>query len=221
MSGSGKIHMARSVDFSSLQAAGLEPTLAAAAITGTRTVENRIDMALEMMDVNSMDTGRYRAIIIQDPNDRQALQGFINMASVVSARSRELGRGGLNVRTIDILRDALNDYTGLQADFVGTITYDDSRIMEMPIIIPSGTPNESEMENLAHYLLAGGFVFGSIWTEALEKYAGLVSGQDFWTERLADDHPVYSAYFDLKGACPPAIHLPWAAASRGCRAGTC
>ena len=58
------------------------------------------------------------------------------------------------------------------------------------------------MENLAHYLLSGGFVFGSIWTEALEKYAGLVSGQDFWTERLADDHPVYSAYFDLKGGVP-------------------
>ena len=113
--------------------------------------------------------------------------------------------GRLNMRTIDILRDALNDYTGLQADFVGTITYDDSRIMEMPIIIPSGTPNESEMENLAHYLLAGGFVFGSIWTEALEKYAGLVSGRDFWTERLPNDHPVYRAYFNLKGGVPTGV----------------
>ena len=59
------------------------------------------------------------------------------------------------------------------------------------------------MKNLARYLLSGGFVFGSIWTEALENYGGLVSGQDFWTERLADDHPVYSAYFNLKGGVPP------------------
>ena len=63
-------------------------------LTGTRSSENKIDMALELMDVNSMNTGRYRAIIIEDPTDRQNITGFIRFAHVQSARSIEFGRGG-------------------------------------------------------------------------------------------------------------------------------
>ena len=205
MGGSSKIQMARNVEISSLQSVNLEPTLVADAITSTRTVENKIDMALEMMDVNSMDTGRYRAILIQDPNDRQALKGFINFATVVSARSIDFGTGGMNNRIVDEVRDALNEFTGITARLIGQLTYDDSRIMEVPVIFPSGQPNEAEMEHLSRYLLAGGFIFGNLGTaveEALEKYGGLVHGRDFWNQRLAEDHPLFVAYFDLKGGAP-------------------
>ena len=176
----------------------------------SRTPENKIDMGLEMLDVDAMDTGRYRAVVVQDPNDKQALKGFIKLARVVSASyvaetQTNVVDGGLNNQEIDILRDMLNEWTGLQADFAGSLTFDDDRLLEVPIIIPQGAPNEGEMENLARYLLAGGFVmaeefdFDGIWTEALEKYGGLVKGRDFYTERLPEDHPVFSAYFDLRG----------------------
>ena len=95
-------------------------------------------MALEMLDVNSMDTGRYRAMIIQDPNDRQAVSGFVKMAQVMSGRSVAAGQtgwGSINVLDVDILRDMLNEYTGIKAEFLGTIMYDDERIMEVPILI--------------------------------------------------------------------------------------
>ncbi|MEE3258053.1 MAG: DUF4159 domain-containing protein [Candidatus Latescibacterota bacterium] len=175
----------------------------------SRTPENKIDMGLEMLDVDAMDTGRYRAVVVQDPNDKQALKGFIKLARVVSASyvaetQTNVVDGGLNNQEIDILRDMLNEWTGLQADFAGSLTFDDDRLLEVPIIIPQGAPNEGEMENLARYLLAGGFVmaeefdFDGIWTEALEKYGGLVKGRDFYTERLPEDHPVFSAYFDLR-----------------------
>ena len=55
------------------------------------------------------------------------------------------------------------------------------------------------MQNLARYLISGGFVFGELWAEALEKYGGLVRGKDFWSERLQDDHPIYSAFFEIGG----------------------
>ncbi|NKB68138.1 MAG: hypothetical protein GKR89_13835 [Candidatus Latescibacteria bacterium] len=158
-------------------------------------------MALEMLDVNSMDTGRYRAIVIQDATDKQGVKGFLKMAHVISARSIAAGTVGganLNLRSIDGLCDVLNEYTGLQASFIGTITYDDERMLEIPIIIPQGAPNESELEHLARYMLAGGFIMGGYWREALVKYGGLVEGQDFWTERLSDGHPIFSAFFDLK-----------------------
>jgi hypothetical protein len=57
---------------------------------------------------------------------------------------------------------------------------------------------------MTRYLMNGGFIFGSIAFahEGLEKYGGLVEGRDFWSERLPDDHPVFSAYFEFKGGAP-------------------
>ena len=46
---------------------------------------------------------------------------------------------------------------GLTARFIGQVTYDDERLLEVPVVFPVGTPNESELEHLAPYLLAGGF----------------------------------------------------------------
>lgn len=181
---------------------GLEPTLAAMDLSTSRAADARIDMALEMLDVNSMDTGRYQAMVVQDANNRQAVKGFVKFAHVIAASSIEVGsvgHGNLNLRTIDLLVDGLNEFTGIKAQFVGSITYDDERLMDMPIIIPQGTPNESEMEHLARYVLAGGFVFGGISTEYLEKYGGLVNGHDFWTQQLSHNHPLFSAFFDIKG----------------------
>ena len=60
------VRMARQISFHDMQ---LEPVLHASLIVGARQPENRIDMALSMLDVNSMDTGQYRAMVIQDPND--------------------------------------------------------------------------------------------------------------------------------------------------------
>ena len=197
--GSG-INLSSQTHFSARSTLDFEPKLTAMSVTSTRASEHKIDMALEMLDVNSMDTGRYRAMVIQDASDKQAIKGFVKFAQVMSARYQ--GRGA-RVREVDRLRDVVNEYTGLRADFVGLITYDDPRLLEVPIIIsPRGTPNEAEMANMAEYLLAGGFVFGGLWSEALEKYGGLIRGKDFWSERLPEDHPVYTAFFDLRGGMP-------------------
>ncbi|MBM3280832.1 MAG: hypothetical protein FJY95_22550 [Candidatus Handelsmanbacteria bacterium] len=211
-SGVSAIGLPRQLDSAPRMGMGLEPGLAAQGLSESRTVENKIDMALEMLDVNSMDTGRYRAMVIQDAKDRQNLKGFIKFAQVMSASAVSSGTmawGAVNVREVDRLRDAVGEYTGLQADFIGSISFDDERLMEVPIIIPQGAPNESELAQLAKYLMAGGFVFGGIWGEALEKYGGLVQGRDFWSERLSDDHPIFSSFFDIKGGMtsgyPPSL----------------
>ena len=204
--GSG-ISLAGQANFSAMSSMNLEPKLAAASVTSTRASEHKIDMALEMLDVNSMDTGRYRAMVIQDASDKQAIKGFVKMAQVMSSRALAGGTTGygtvtLRIDTIDRLRDVLNEYTGLKAEFLGMITFDDPRLMEVPVILPQGTPNEAEMDHLAQYLLSGGFVLGGVYEEALEKYGGLIRGKDFWSERLPETHPIYSAFFDLKGGMP-------------------
>ncbi len=207
------------------QPGGLPPGLGMAGVSQiARTAEQHIDLGLEMLDINSMDTGRYRAMVIQDPTDRQSLKGFVKLSQVMSARSVSAGTvgwGSVNVRQVDALRDAVNEYTGLQADFIGSISYDDERLLEVPVIIPQGIPNESEMAQLARYLLEGGFVIGdtwesdegrlfwAIWGEALEKHGGLVQGRDFWNARLPDDHPLFTSFFDIRGGMttgyPPSL----------------
>ena len=181
----------------------LEPTLTAMSITSTRASEHRIDMALEMLDVNSMDTGRYQAMVIQDATDKQAIKGFVKFAQVMSSRAQgQVRSGGLE---IDRLRDVINEYTGMKADFLGLVTFDDPRLLEIPIILPQGAPNETEMANLTDYLVTGGFVLGNVvdnYGEGLEKYGNLIRGKDFWTERLPEDHPIFSAFFDLRGGMP-------------------
>ena len=198
--GSG-IRLSGQSAFSTTNTMTLEPKLTAAAVTSTRTSEHKIDMALEMLDVNNMDTGRYRAIIVQDATDKQAIKGFVKLAQVVSSRALS-SNAGLNVQTIDRLRDVINEYTGLKAEFLGHVSFDDPRLMEIPIIYPYGGPNETEMANIAQYLMSGGFSFTGINGQALEKYGGLVQGKDFWSERLPEDHPVYTTFFDLKGGMP-------------------
>ena len=218
VSGSG-IRLSGQSAFSTTSTMTLEPKLTAAAVTSTRTSEHKIDMGLEMLDVNNMDTGRYRAIIVQDATDKQAIKGFVKLAQVVSSRALA-GNAGLNVKTIDRLRDVVNEYTGLKAEFLGFVTFDDPRLMEVPIILPYGSPNETEMANLAQYLMSGGFTFSGIYEQALEKYGGLVRGKDFWSERLPEDHPVYTSFFDLSGACLSAIVPRWGRARPASGPGT-
>ena len=80
----------------------------------TRTAENRIDMALDMLDVNALDTGRYHAVVVQNPNDKQGLKGFIKLARVhsmgfvIDGSSEAAATGGLNIQEIDILCDMIN-----------------------------------------------------------------------------------------------------------------
>ena len=200
--GNSGISLFKSITDNATNSLGLEPKLVSTSVTSTRTPEHKIDMALEMLDVNSMDTGRYRAMVVQDAGDPQAIKGFIKIAHVISARAvtdQIQGYSNLNLRSIDALCDVINEYTGLEAKFIGTITYDDRRLLELPILIPQGSLNESEMENYARYMLSGGFIMGGYHREALVKYGGLVDGYDFWKERLPLDHPVFNAFFALKG----------------------
>jgi hypothetical protein len=200
--GSG-INLSGQGNFAANTTLTIEPTLTAMSITSTRASEHRIDMALEMLDVNSMDTGRYQAMVIQDATDKQAIKGFVKFAQVMSSRAQgQLRSGGLE---IDRLRDVINEYTGMKADFLGLVTFDDPQLLEIPIILPRGTPNETEMANLTNYLVTGGFVLGNVvdrYGEGLEKYGNLIRGKDFWTERLPEDHPIFSTFFDLRGGMP-------------------
>ena len=208
--GNSGISLFKSITDNATNSFALEPKLVSTSVTSTRMPEHKIDMALEMLDVNSMDTGRYRAMVVQDVGDPQAIKGFIKIAHVISARGvtdQMENFSNLNLGSIEALCDVINEYTGLKAEFIGTITYDDIRLLELPILIPQGSLNEGEMENYARYMMSGGFIMGGYHSEALIKYGGLVPGYDFWSERLLPDHPIFNAFFSLEGGTGG--HIDW------------
>ena len=190
----------------------LHPSLTASAIAGVRHPAGKVDLALEMLDIDAMDTGRYRAMVIQDPDDRQSLKGFVKMARIYSASAMNpAGLSGNHPGVLDVLAKALNWYTGIRAEILGNMGLDDERLLEVPFILAEAWRRDSnaalsereflserELRNIAHYLKAGGFIFGRIdWTQALEKYGGLMQGQHFHYGRLPENHPIYGTFFDM------------------------
>lgn len=150
------------------------------------------------------DRERYQAKIRFDPAVPQAITGFLRLGRVYSSTTGSaavVDRAG-SPRDLDAILDAVNEYTEIRAEFAPDLPYSDPRLLDLPIIIPQGGPNEVELAQLSRYLTEGGFVLDpglglDTYREGLEKYGGLVWGRDAWEERLADDHPLFSAYFRL------------------------
>ncbi|MCE2450624.1 MAG: hypothetical protein J4F35_20390 [Candidatus Latescibacteria bacterium] len=175
------------------------------AIGITRQSENKIDLSLEMLDVNSLDTGQHQAVVIQDPDDPQSIKGFIKLPLVVPRNVLDR-RGIVPTRIIDALADGINKYTNLRAEVFGPISFDDDRIFKFPLLIGSiyrglGL-NEIEEANQFQYLIQGGFIMGGVGDA--EKHlsqvltnGGLVERKDFWSDILPEDHPIYNAFFNI------------------------
>ena len=156
-------------------------------------------------------SGQFQAMVrYENPADPQSIQGFVHLGQIQSMRVNQAGAagGGANtgeqLRQLDALVYALETFTQVRADVAPSLTYADPRLLDLPIVLPLSPPNESEMEHLSRYLMEGGFVlsFGmpfDAFREGLEKYAHLVWGQEMWTEYLTESHPLFTAYFPLKG----------------------
>ncbi len=159
---------------------------------------------------------RYQVKIVFDPLAPQTISGFLRMARVSSQTtdSDAAVLAGGSPRDLDIIIDSINDFTAIKAEFTKDILYSDPALRELPIIVPQSTPTPdgTEMQQLVDYLTTGGFIIGielglESYREGLERFGGLVWGRDAWVEHLPDEHPLYSAYFNLPGGIP-AINMP-------------
>ena len=171
----------------------------------TRQSENKIDLTLDMLEVHHLDTGQHQAVVIQDPDAPQSIKGFIKLPLVVPRNA--LDRLGIvPTRSIEALADGINKYTNLRAEVFGPITFDDDRIFKFPLLIGSIysglSLNELEEANQFQYLIQGGFIMGGVGD--VEKRlsqvlmnGGLIERKDFWSDILPEDHPIYSAFFNI------------------------
>lgn len=182
--------------------------------------EHRIEMREQLLDLNTLDTGRYHAMVVQDPTSKQKVRGYFHIALAYSPRMTERTVEGMKGGTGELLwypfalphlAEAMNQYTNIKTDFIGRISFDSRDLLETPwIFIPpiAFSPTESELENLGRYLASGGFIFVDDLThirrllrDALEKV-----GKPFQPIRLTSEHPIYHAFFDFDA--PPSTNSP-------------
>ena len=204
------------------------PALSKVEVKGVKETSEQVDMTLDMLGIRDMDTGQYQAMVVQDPDDRRKISGYIHLAQAFT-RSRVIPNieahesGGAATLTsqiteyqsLDYLIKALDEYTGIEADYLGPIPLDDPRLQQVPwLLLPNWfreahSSSETEVNNLGHYLASGGFaivaaganekmkgVLFDKFRRAL-KTQGLNEGADWRFTYLKPSHPLYHSFFDF------------------------
>ena len=190
------------------------PRLTHVEVRGVKESRQRVDMRLDMLSVQDMDTGQYQAMVIQDPDDRRKVSGYIHLAQVLTRSRTSVGNSSFVVRetqvtvyqSLDYLIKALQEYTGIEADYLGAIALDDPRLSEVPwLLMPSWfgldhSHSEQELASLGRYLVDGGFAIATSGRHALRRAMrsqGLNEGADWRIDYLKPSHPIYHAFFDF------------------------
>ena len=163
------VDVSRAVGFRSTE---LAPQAVAQIIEGARDAENVVDMSLEMLDVDALDTGRYHAMVIQDPSDKRNIKGFFRLKYAYSETMQKRASHDLEDRMVHgvvALLDAMNQYTNIRASFAGRILFTSAEMMKTPWVFSNITwpfvlPDD-EAAYLGKYLVSGGFLI----CDALEQ----------------------------------------------------
>ncbi len=163
---------------------------------------DHVDLGLELLDVAAFDTGRYRALVVQDPQDKRQLQGFVHFTAVEIRSASEntadifFGmphnaakrvdfeinyfpdwRHSANARSLHSLAMELEAETGLSAVVDENVTLDAPEVLSSPFIMLTSMvefePTEYEVAMLGRYLTSGGFAYVE---QVGSYYHGWVSG---------------------------------------------
>ena len=149
----------------------VEPKTAAQEIMGQKETKSVVDMSLEMLDVTDLDTGRYHAMVIQDPSDKRNIRGFLRLRYAYSKTMEKPDfRSQLDRMAHGTLAliEAMNQYTDIQARFEGRILFTSKEMLKTPwafsyIAEAFEFPHE-ELNALGAYLVAGGFMLCDVWS---------------------------------------------------------
>lgn len=223
-----------------LETSGVEPEVLAEAVEGSKDPQHRIDMSLEMVDIEALDTGEYHAIVVQDPTDKTQVKGFFHLAICYSpsiGKDYHAATYICNEQAIPEVVKAVNNYTQIKTDIAGMYTMDYKELLKTPLIFLIAraywtfrvTP--AEASNLGKYFGTGGFAFvedatwwlGGMCDVSLRQVLkdalatrGHVYQKDWVFEQLPNSHAVYHCFFDFDGP-PCGDDGPYGAGSSGDR----
>ena len=164
------------------------PQMRAGALEGTRQGADEIDLGLELMDVQALDTGRHRAMVVVDPQDRRQLKGFLYLSSVhsealeraeASAGSERSGGWSRSIaeqRILQGLADKMSERTGVHTQVLDGIALDDPLLQQVPFLLLTVRSEvaftQAEAKNLGRYLTSGGFLYADIVSQPISLAGG-------------------------------------------------
>lgn len=181
------------------------PQMATLQMKSSKDPEKRISMQEEFLDLSALDTGKYKGLVIQDPNDRKNIRGFVYLSLA----------WGNNLkpdfpRAISKLGDALNTYTGIQAKVSDHMFLDSPELLKTPFVYITDKDGfeltDKEIENLGHYMKSGGFVFADNGRPdlnfgpaeaSLRRMFTQALGREGRLEQISNSHPIFHSFFDL------------------------
>ncbi len=176
-------------------------------MAAAREPDKQISMKEEMISLDDLDTGQYKAMVIQDPNDKQSIKGFVYIATAWGAQLRPpdtLKRSVIN------LVEAVNRYTNINAKNDTHLFLDSRKLFETPFVYiitdKAFELTEIEKRNFGEYLRKGGFAVidnGEPKYENGQAEASLrqmlrdALGADAKFQPIDNNHPLYHCFFDF------------------------
>jgi hypothetical protein len=201
----------------------VEPQAVAQAVEGAKESKDAVDMSLEMVDVEALDTGRYQAMVIQDPEDKRNIKGYVHLALAYpfSVKQYYPGTWQAVMRGLRDLVGKLNEWTDIRASIAGQVTFDSAEFLRTPwtylSVDKSLEPTRSEVQSLGKYLLSGGFFYFEgqnfqvlqgqrylmHFLESALQSQGYREGMDWEYEPLPNSHPLFHCYYEFPDGPPP------------------
>ena len=189
----------------------LEPLIVSGVIEAVKGTRGRLDMRLEMMDLQTLDYGRHQAAVVQDPEDKRRITGFFKLALLTSEEHRFSNWGTMALWN---LAEAINEFTDVRVEVIPYVWVASKELLESPwaaLPVERAPLTKQEARNLGEYLTRGGFLVtdrggaAAYFTERKifeDAFAtkGLREGRHWAFVTLDDDHPLFSAFYDLGGA---------------------
>ena len=186
-------------------------------MTATREPDKHISMKDEMISLEDLDTGQFKAMVIQDPNNKKNIKGFIYIATAWGAQLKppnSLKRAVIN------LKEAVNRFTNINARVDRHLFIDSEKLMETPFVYITSTSafelTEIERKNFGKYLRNGGFAVVDNGTPLFEYGKAEASlrqllrdslGPDAKFLPIPNDHPLYHCFYDFDDGPPQGAEM--------------
>ena len=180
-----------------------------------RKPSNVISLKEELISVDDLDTGRYKAMVIQDPTDKQNIRGFIYIGTLWGTLLEPAYK-----RATIHLADAINQFTLIEAKVDEHLYIDSRKLFNVPFVYLSMSEKfeltEVESKNFGEYLRNGGFAVLDNGTPQKDFSPGEMSlrwmiiqslGSDAKFLPIPNDHPLYHSFFDFDDGPPLGAEL--------------
>lgn len=181
-------------------------------MAAAREPEKTISMKEEMISLEDLDTGQYKAMVIQDPNNKQSIKGFVYIATAWGAQLKPPDR---LKRSVINLVEAVNRYTNINAKVDNHLYLDSRKIYETPFVYITADAafqlTDIERKVFGDYLRKGGFAVVDNGTPLYEFGQAEASLRQMLVDALGtdckflpipNDHPLYHCFNDFNDGPP-------------------